>query len=307
LASTGREINEIAFYRIEEGITLKKYTLGLYEKAMPEQLSWREKLIHAKEADYDFMEMSIDETDHKLARLYMSKKDRLELIRLMYEVELPIRSICLSGHRKYPLGSEDPSVVKCGLEIAEKTIQLADDLGVRMIMLAGYDVYYEESSIKTKARFEENLKLVIEMAEAAGILLGFETMETEFMNTVQKSMKYVNDMKSAYLNVYPDIGNIMNAAVSCQKDVYEDLKTGESKLIAMHLKETVPGKYRDMMYGEGHVDFQKAIQTAWALNVRRFVTEFWYLGNENWKENLKRSNDFMSDLLDKEALCQSEM
>jgi len=278
---------------------VKKYTLGLYEKAMPEQLSWREKLVRTKVSGYDFIEMSIDETDDKLARLDMSKEERLELIKLMYEIDLPIRSICLSGHRKYPLGSNEPMIVKKSLDIVEKAIQLADDLGVRIIMLAGYDVYYEKSSKETQARFEKNLKSVVEMAEASGVLLGFETMETEFMNTVQKSMKYVNNMKSAYVNVYPDIGNIMNAAISYNIDVYEDLKAGKSKLVAMHLKETLPGEYRNLMYGEGYVDFQQAILTAWALNIRRYVTEFWYLGNDNWKENLKYANDFMRDILNK--------
>ena len=42
---------------------MKSYTLGLYEKAMPKDLTWEEKLLAAKEAGYDFVEISIDETD----------------------------------------------------------------------------------------------------------------------------------------------------------------------------------------------------------------------------------------------------
>ena len=61
----------------------KSYTLGLYEKAMPGTLSWREKLEAARDAGFDFVEISIDETDQKLARLDMSAEERLELVRLM--------------------------------------------------------------------------------------------------------------------------------------------------------------------------------------------------------------------------------
>ena len=50
---------------------MKEYALGLYEKAMPKELSWKEKLLAAKEAGYDFVEISIDETEEKLARLDM--------------------------------------------------------------------------------------------------------------------------------------------------------------------------------------------------------------------------------------------
>ena len=44
------------------------------------------------------------------------------------------------------------------------------------------------------------------MAAKAGVMMGFETMETEFMNTVEKAMVYVNRVNSPYLNVYPDLG-----------------------------------------------------------------------------------------------------
>ena len=92
------------------GNIMKAYSIGLYEKAMPNTLTWKEKLEAAKEAGYDFqLEISIDETDAKLARLDWTKEERLELVKTMYEVGLPIRSMCLSGSRKYPLGSSDPA------------------------------------------------------------------------------------------------------------------------------------------------------------------------------------------------------
>lgn len=91
------------------------------------------------------------------------------------------------------------------------------------------------------------------MAEKAGVLLGFETMETEFMNTVEKAMKYVCLVDSPYLQIYPDIGNLTNAAVTYKQDIYDDMALGKGHLIAMHLKETVPensGKFlleKDML------------------------------------------------------------
>ncbi|MEW4414907.1 L-ribulose-5-phosphate 3-epimerase [Clostridium sp. AN503] len=275
----------------------RAYTLGLYEKAMPAELSWKEKLEAAKEAGFDFVEISIDETDAKLARLEMTKEERLALLGVMKETQVPIRSMCLSGHRKYPLGSSDPAVRARSLEIMEKAIGLAEDLGVRIIQLAGYDVYYEESTEETRAYFLENLKKATEMAARAGVLLGFETMETEFMNTVEKSMKYVDMVSSVYLNVYPDIGNTTNAAKTYGTDVLDDLRTGKGHLVAMHLKETKPGLFREIPFGEGHVDFESAIRTAWELGIRRYVTEFWYTGNPAWKEDLLDANRRMAEIL----------
>ena len=64
---------------------MKHYQLGLYEKAMPGTLSWREKLKTAKRAGFDFVEISIDESDEKLARLDMSTAERMALVREMSE------------------------------------------------------------------------------------------------------------------------------------------------------------------------------------------------------------------------------
>ena len=132
--------------------------MGLYEKAMPGNLSWEEKLQAAKEAGFDFVEISIDETEEKLSRLDMPMEERNKLNRLAQELGIGFRSMCLSGHRKYPLGSSDPTVCARGMEIMEKAIQLAEDLGIRIIQLAGYDVYYEKSTPETVKRFEENLE-----------------------------------------------------------------------------------------------------------------------------------------------------
>lgn len=284
----------------------REYTLGLYEKSMPSDLSWEQKMLSAKEAGFDYIEISIDETDVKLARLDMSKEERLELVRLMMVTGVPIRSMCLSGHRKYPLGSNDPEVEKRGMEIMEKAIQLAEDLGIRIIQLAGYDVYYEESSFETKKRFLKNLKKATHMAEKAGVVLGFETMETEFMNTVEKAMKYTTLVDSPYLNVYPDIGNITNAAIEYKNDVLEDMMIGKGHLCAMHLKETVPGKFREIPFGTGHVNFKEAIDLAWQLGIRKYVTEFWYVGNENWKEDLVFAHDMFEKMLDKQMTGKDE-
>lgn len=278
----------------------KNYMLGLYEKAMPEELTWREKLTAAKEAGFDWVEISIDETDKKLARLDWTKEERLDLVRTMYETGVPIRTMCLSGHRKYPLGSSDPAVEERSMEIMEKAIILADDLGIRIIQLAGYDVYYEESTEETKERFARNLRKAVHIAAKYGVLLGFETMENEFMNTVGKAMHYVNLVNSVYLNVYPDGGNITNAAVTYGTDVLRDLRSGEGHITSVHLKETVPGKFREIPFGTGHVDFRSIIGTSWKMGVRKFVTEFWYVGAENWKADLKQAREMMTKILDEQ-------
>lgn len=282
---------------------MARYALGLYEKAMPGTMTIGEKLECAKECGYDYVELSVDETDEKLARLDWTKEERLALVTEMYRVGLPLRSMCLSGHRKYPFGAKDPEVRKRGMEIMEKAIDLADDLGIRTIQLAGYDAYYEKDQWEgSRQAFLENLTKATEMAAAKGISMGFETMETPFMNTVWKSMFYVNYIDNPWLGVYPDCGNLTNAAVADGSSVTDDLYSGRGHVIAMHLKATKPGLFRDMVFDDptSHVDFEADIARAWSLGVRRYVTEMWYLGSEKWKDDIHTANRTMRAILDRQ-------
>lgn len=278
---------------------MKEYTLGLYEKSMPNNLSWEEKLICAKECGFDTLEISIDETDEKLERLDMSADERRQLVELMFKCGTEIRTMCLSGHRKYPLGSMDVATRSKGMEMMKKAIDLASDIGVRIIQLAGYDVYYEEGNAQTRKYFEENLKKSVEMAANKGVILAFETMETVFMNTVEKAMEFVKKVDSPYLQVYPDCGNVTNAVLQYGTSVVEDFEKGKGHIAAVHLKETVPGKFREITFGTGHVNFEEIIKKSWDLGVRKFTAEFWYVGNDDWKEVIKNTKAFMDEKFNK--------
>ena len=279
---------------------MKKYKIGLYEKAMRDSLSWKEKLLCAKECGYDYLEICIDASEAKISRIYMSAEEKHAIINAMFEADFPIRSMSVSALTKYALGDPDEKIRTRGEEIMEKSIELAADLGIRTVMLPGYDIYFGESTLETKRLFLENIRRGAEIAAQNGVLLGFETMENEFMNTVGKAMKYIRLVDSPYLKIYPDSGNITNAAVLHQHDVCEDLSLGRGNVIALHLKESKPGIFREVPFLTGHVDFEHIIETAWKIGVRRYVTELWDVGQDTWKEDICFANSSMRKILDRQ-------
>lgn len=274
------------------------YKLGLYEKALPPSLSWAEKLSAARQAGFDWLEISIDETDEKLRRLEWDAARFSALRGAIEESGCPVLTMCLSGHRRFPLGSADAGTRERALEIARRAVDFSVKAGIRVIQLAGYDVYYEASGEETRARFGEGLRQCVEIAAESGVLLGFETMETPFMDTVSKAMRYVRENRSPYLGVYPDIGNLTNASLLYNVSVTDDLLSGKGHILAAHLKETRPGVYRDMGFGEGHTDYDTAVATLYTMGVRMFTGEFWYKEGQDWRSGINFAASFLRGRID---------
>src|SRR5512133_1365570 len=135
-----------------------KMPVGLYEKALPASMCWEERLTVAGQAGYDFVEISIDESVERLARLDWSAAQRAELRRAIDNSGVKVMTMCLSGHRKYPLGSHTPELRQQGGHILRKAIEFAGDVGLRVVQVMAYDVFYETSDEDTHARFLEGLE-----------------------------------------------------------------------------------------------------------------------------------------------------
>ena len=87
---------------------LGKHLLGVYEKAFCAEDPWLTRFEKAKTSGFDYMEISIDEQDSRIDRLYWSKKQRLELFTQAFNSGMPLRSMCLSAHRRFSFRKHKP-------------------------------------------------------------------------------------------------------------------------------------------------------------------------------------------------------
>lgn len=110
-------------------VRVKSYFWGLYEKSMPESLPLHRKLKEAGRAGFDYLELSVDESDEKLALLNWDDKTVIDLERSRQEAGVPIKSMCLSGHRRFPLGHPQEDIREKSLVIMQKAIALSAKLG----------------------------------------------------------------------------------------------------------------------------------------------------------------------------------
>jgi L-ribulose-5-phosphate 3-epimerase len=250
----------------------KAVPLGIYEKALPAGEDWLTRLQLAGELGFDFVEMSIDETDSRQARLDWSSEQRLALVQAVATSGVRVPSLCLSAHRRFPLGSEDDGVRNQGLLIMQKAIRLAQDLGIRVIQLAGYDVYYQQANDNTRERFRDGLKQAVEMASRAQVTLAMEIMDYPLMNSISKALGYAHYLNNPWFQLYPDIGNLS----AWDNDVQMELVAGRGHIVAVHVKDTRPGEFKNVAFGEGGVDFERCFRTLLHSGYRGpYLIEMW--------------------------------
>lgn len=252
--------------------SLKHTPLGIYEKALPSYFTWEEKFQALKAAGFDYMELSIDESDERLSRLDWNNEQINSLKEVMEKYDVFFPTICLSGHRKYPLGSKDKKTREMARSIMEKAIVLAVKLGARCIQLAAYDVYYEDSDEETKALYLQGLKDSVKMASKAGVILAMEIMDTPFVGTILRAMHYIREIPSPYLKIYPDMGNLTQFS----SDVESELELGIQDIVAIHVKETKPGVFKEVPFGSGTVRFEDIFRKLKELEYSgMFLVEMW--------------------------------
>lgn len=280
---------------------LHKTPIGIYEKALPNAFSWKEKMLAAKKAGFDFIEISVDESDERLARLDWSDEEINELKALMDEIGIGFSSMCLSGHRRFPFGSKNPETRKKAYEIMEKGIILSQRLGIGCIQLATYDVYYEESDDETKALFLQGMKDSVAMAAKAGVILAMEIMDTAFVGTILRATHYLREIPSPYFKIYPDMGNLTQFS----SDPESEFELGMADIVAIHVKETKPGIFKCVPFGTGTVRFVDLFTKLHELGYNgRFMVEMWADNSKEYTVDeaaaiIKEARDFVVDKMNK--------
>jgi len=255
------------------------HLFGLYEKALDDGNSWPVRLAKAKQLGFDFVEICIDEQDHRIERLYQSDREIAAFARTIADAGVPIKSMCLSAHRRYPFGSADRQKREKARDIMERAISFACATGIRVIQLAGYDVYYEPSTEQSRDRFLEGLGWAAREAARQEVMLAVEIMDTELINSMTRYLCYADQIQSPWLKAYPDLGNL----TAWGNDVRDELKKGIRDIVAVHVKDTKAvtpefgGQFKSVPFGAGCVDFVQCFSTLEDLRYSGpYLLEMWH-------------------------------
>ena len=276
--------------------SLSALPLGIYEKAISNHLSWNEKLALAKDSGFDCVEMSIDGTEERACRLYDHGKTSREVNEAIKATGVPFYTMALTANRLYPLGSEDEKIRNKGLELVERAIALAAETGIKLIHLAGYDDHGEKCNERTDALFHEAIARVDAMAEGTGVKLAIETMDTHYMGNSAKIMKLYRDVGTKNMGIYADTGNLTALGYVPA----DEIRLGGDLILGAHIKDATPGVMRDVVFGEGIVDFDAAFRAFEDIGYQGvFIAEMWSYDKESFHPMLTKASTFLRNILAK--------
>ena len=250
-----------------------RYSLGMYEKALPDDMPLDEKMQLARASGYDHVEFCVDLLPERAARLDWPEAECRKWRDLSSKMGVPFTTFSLSLLRKTPLGLLDPEKTKEAFRVIDGGCRLAAALGSRVMLVNGYDVYDEPSTPETVARFYENLPVAVGICACHGVILGIENAEMPFCSTIADAVNYCRAVPSPFFRVYGDIGNATNAFGGDAARTVEDIHSGRGFVTSLHLKDSRPGEYRFRDYGKGHVDFARCIAAAKEIGVHLFTAE----------------------------------
>jgi L-ribulose-5-phosphate 3-epimerase len=265
---------------------------GIYEKALPAAINWDRKTKSAKAAGFDFVELCMDEDPQRIARLDFTASKARELAAIARDNGLSMHSLCLSAHRKFPLGSMDDAIVAQSIELTKKTLDFANNTGLKVLQIAGYDVFYEQSSAETYARFRRGLRTIASLAEEHDVMLGLENVDTEMSRTIAQCMDIIDAIDSPCLELYPDFANLSAQGV----DYLTEMPKAKGRIIGLHIKDTRPEQYRNVPMQAGTVDFDRMFAVLREMNCSPpSVIEMWNEDCSDSTDIIRAALQFVKD------------
>ena len=122
----------------------------------------------------------MDASDERIARIYMSREERFELLELMYETKLPIRSMSVSALTKYALGDPDKKIREKGMELSLIHISpiVYEERSVQLRIFVDHssiEIFYDDRLTMSARIFpgrEDSVENSVKVSDDVSVLVG---------------------------------------------------------------------------------------------------------------------------------------
>lgn len=200
--------------RAQRQYSMKK-SINLWAFPYPDRMSLKECLELAKRAGFDGIELNYD-LDSDLSPKADSA-DFASIREMADKIGIAISGLCSFLFWPYPLTSNDPAERARGMELAERMIQAAHDLGTENLLVVPGAVHmpWREDHDPTPndvcdQRAREAVARLLPKAEKLGVYLNIENIFFNgYLMSPMEMVQFVDSFDSPHVRVHFDTGNIM--------------------------------------------------------------------------------------------------
>ena len=162
----------------------------------------------AKDCGYDGFEFCYDDKSFDPSKLGPDFRRKVVEVAESYGLEIP--SVATGVFWRYNLGSPDESVRKRGVEYLRAGIELAHDLGARVLLVVPavadpkvpYDATYKLA--------QESIRSQADYARDHGVVIAVENVWNKFLYSPLEFRRFVEEIGHESVKAYLDLGNIVN-------------------------------------------------------------------------------------------------
>jgi L-ribulose-5-phosphate 3-epimerase len=192
-----------------------KKSINLWAFPYPDRMSLKECLQLAKDAGFDGIELNYDLENDLSPK--SGTKEYQAIRKTVDDIGIAISGLCSFLFWPYSFASNDAAARQRGLELAQKMIQAAHDLGTENLLVVPGAVHIpwikDHDPVPSDVcdqRAHEAVAKLVPLAEKNGIYLNIENIFFNgYLMTPWEMNAFVDSFKSKYVRVHFDTGNIM--------------------------------------------------------------------------------------------------
>ncbi|MFZ4628958.1 MAG: sugar phosphate isomerase/epimerase family protein [Blastocatellia bacterium] len=249
---------------------------GVLISMLPKQLSYYDRFQLAREVGFEGVEM----------QTVADPKEAETIREASVKAGLPIHSVMNSDHWRFPLSDPDPEVVRKCVAGMETSLRNAKLWGADTVLLVPAVVTPKTTIPQAWQRSQAEIRKMIPLAKELGVIIGVEEVWNKFLLTPYEHARYVDELKSPWVNAYFDVGNIVMYGYP-----QEWIRVLGKRIGKIHLKDFKTDNRQFVPLREGSIDWPEVRRAIGEIGFQGYLTVELPGGDEAYLREVSRRVD----------------
>jgi len=247
---------------------------------LPKTMSMLDRFKLAKDCGFDQIECPTTEDPAQAE----------EIKRAAEGSGLRIHSVMNQAHWKFPLSSDDASVVATSVKGMETSLRNAHFWGADTVLLVPAVVDAKTSYQQAWKRSQEQIRRMIPLARELNVIIAVEEVWNKFLLSPLEFSAYIDSFKSPSVRAYFDVGNVVISGYP-----QDWIRTLGKRIVKLHIKDFKFAKRQAEFTAlrEGEIDWVEVYKALAEIGYRGSATVELPGGDKDYLREVSRRFDLI--------------